>query len=172
MALINGVINGSSYFEKIRNYENIICYGAGSKGAQTVEALKLYDILPSMFVDSDETKWGQNCAGVPIVGYNEMKEKCAEYCILITAVYANAIEIYKSLKQKGETADIYFMSNPYKAENKFLTDKDLDEDKEKLLQSYDSLKDAMSKEIFVQFLNWKITGDASKMYKYTGGGVS
>ena len=58
MVAISGLLSGREYFTKIKSYKNVICYGAGSKGAQTVEILKAYDIVPTLFVDRNRDKWG------------------------------------------------------------------------------------------------------------------
>lgn len=74
LEILNGLIDCSEYFSDIKRHKNIVCYGAGSKGAQTVEALKAYDITLLVFVDGDKEKWGKKCAGIPIISHNELKE--------------------------------------------------------------------------------------------------
>ena len=61
------------------------------------------------------------------------------------------------------------MSNPFKAENKFLTYKEIEADKDKLIMSYNAFNDEKSKKIFIEFINWKMTGDVSKLVPYTEG---
>ena len=48
------IINDKRYFDKIKEHSHIICYGAGSKGVQTVDLLREKGIEPFCFIDSDE----------------------------------------------------------------------------------------------------------------------
>lgn len=58
---------------------------------------------------------------IPIFDYSTIKTLFSEYCTCITCTYLNAMEIYAELKRQGEHNEIYFISNPFKAEDKFLS---------------------------------------------------
>ncbi len=169
MEMIKRVTDFNKYFDTIRQHENIVCYGAGSKGRQTVEILRERNIFPTAFVDGDEKRWGGDCAGLPVIGYEELTEKYEKYCILITCVYDNAKEIHDLLKEKGENNPVYYVCNPYKAENKFLSMEEIEHYREELQITYDAMEDDKSREILIRFLNWKGTGDMSGLVNYTEG---
>lgn len=169
MEIVKMVTDSEQYFDRIRQHKNIVCYGAGSKGKQTVEILREQNIFPYAFVDSNRDRWGGKCAGLPVMGYEKLKEKYETYCILITCVYDYAKEIYEMLRKEGEKNPVYHMCNPYKAENKFLSSKELKFQEKELQITYGALEDDKSREILIRFLDWKTTGDMSGLVNYTEG---
>ena len=172
MNIEQNLVDAKAYFFQIQNAHPVVCYGAGSKGKQTIEILrKQYHIFPEFFVDSKADQWEKDrmYAGIPVISYDELIEKYDEYCILITCVYRNAKNIYDMLIERGEKNPVYFVCNPYKAENKFLTFEEIQRDKEKLSITYSALSDERSKELLIHFFNWKLTGDMSQIVHYTQG---
>lgn len=172
MNIEENLIDAKAYFFQIQNTHHVVCYGAGSKGKQTIEILRnQYNIFPEFFVDSKADKWEEDrmYAGIPVIAYDELIKKYDKYCILITCVYKNAKDIYDMLMEMGEKNPIYFVCNPYKAENKFLTIEEIQRQKEKLSITYHALRDGESKELLIHFLNWKLTGDMSQIANYTQG---
>ena len=95
------IINDKRYFDKIKEHSHIICYGAGSKGVQTVDLLREKGIEPFCFIDSDEKKWGKNIAGLPVYGIDEIRG-LRDCCILITTVYKTAVEIRNCVSWGGQ----------------------------------------------------------------------
>lgn len=158
------IINDKRYFDKIKEHSHIICYGAGSKGVQTVDLLREKGIEPFCFIDSDEKKWGKNIDGLPVYGIDEIRG-LRDCCILITTVYKTAVEI-RNCVSWGAT--VLFCANPYKSEKKFLTMQEVVND-DNFRLTYDLLSDEKSKKIWIDHINWKITGNSEHTAKWTEG---
>lgn len=163
--LFSRLVNSKEYFDKLKSKENIVCWGAGSKGRQTLALLKEKGIEPVAFCDNNLQLLGEYIEDVPIFNYEEIKRKYTRYCICVTCTLFNALEIYHMLRKEGEQNDIYFVSNPFKAENKFLDITEIESHYTEYEESYNALSDEESKKLFIDFLNWKITGDISITYK-------
>lgn len=169
---INELLNeGDKLIQNLKSAKNLICFGAGSKGVQTLEILRGLKIEPVAFCDNNPKRWGAFINNIPIYGYDEIKKIFGEYSILLTVTIKNAIEIWNDLKEKEEKNKIYFMSNPFKIESKLLTSKDIEEKKELYEQSYRLLEDDKSKEIFSKFIKWKMTGNLYENYEMTEYGI-
>ena len=145
--------------------KNIVCYGAGSKGRQSIQILREHGIEPAVVCDGNSALWGQSCEGVTILGYDEMKKKFDDYTILLTCVWENALSIRKFLQSQQEQHPIVFFSNPYKVETKVFSLAEVEEQREALDESYHLLADDESRCLFVNFLRWKMTGDISATAK-------
>lgn len=165
--LFSMLINSKEYFDGLKNKENVVCWGAGSKGRQTLALLKEKGIGPVAFCDNNPGLAGEYIEDIPIMDYEAIKKKYERYCICITCTLSNALEIYDMLQNRGEHNDIYFVSNPFKAENKFLDISEMIQGKREYEESYNALFDEESKKLFVDFLNWKITGDLTIINKRT-----
>ena len=161
------IIDDELYYSKIRMYKNIFFYGAGSKGMQTFELLKKKGIKPVAFLDSNDNKWGKDLCGIPIESYQYAKE-FEDRCILITTVYRTAISIKKCLIAQGETCPIIVCSNPFKSEVKTVTKKEV-EACSNAGMSFELLSDEKSKNIYIDWINWKITGDNLPLAVWTEG---
>lgn len=160
------LVNSDEYFGNLKE-KTIICWGAGSKGKQTSQLLIEKGIYPVAFCDNNPQLAGGDINGIPIYNYETVREKYKKYCICITATLGNAIKISQGLKSRGETNKICFMANPFKAENKFLDTAEIMKNYEEYEESYMALEDEKSRKIFINFLNWKITGDQYLTYGET-----
>ena len=147
-------------FEQWRG-RNIICYGAGSKGRQSIQILREHGIEPVAVCDGNPSLWGQMCEGVKIISYDDMKVVFDNYTILLTCVWENALSILEFLQSRQEFHPIVFFSNPYKVETKVLSFEEVSQQREALDESYRLLADDESRRLFVNFLRWKMTGDIS-----------
>lgn len=163
----NLVIDDVEYFNTIKQYKNVVCWGAGAKGRQTKLLLQQKGINVKYFIDSNNKKWGTIIDGIEVISYEKLKT-LTEYCILITTVYGASKSIKEFLYKEHEKNPVYCCANPYKSETVFLTKEKVLNDK-KAEETYKILKDEKSKDIFVGFINWKITGDHSYTTKYTEG---
>lgn len=168
MAAIEELIERvSEYWINISSSKNIICFGAGQKGKQTLELLRERGIFPIAFCDNNKDLIGKNINDLQVLSYEELKQTYSEYTILITTTIEYALEIKNNLLNHGEKNKIYFMANPFKVENKFLSIEDIKNDVENYISCYNIFDDDLSKEIFIEFLYWKATGDLSASLIYT-----
>lgn len=162
-SLIERVIE---YWININSSKNIICFGAGQKGKQTLALLQKKGIYPIAFCDNNKDLIGKTINDLPVLSYEEIKKTYSQYTIVITTTIKYALEIKNNLLDYGETNKIYFMANPFKAENKFLDIDDLKNEVDKYINCYNLFEDELSKEIFIEFLYWKSTGDLSTSLRY------
>ncbi len=145
--------------------KNIVCYGAGSKGRQSIQILREHSIEPVAVCDGNSALWGHLCEGVTILSYDEMRKTFADYTILLTCVWENALSIRDFLQSQQERHPILFFANPYKVETKVLSLDEVEAQQEALDESYRLLADDESRNLFVNFLRWKMTGDISATAK-------
>ena len=162
-------IRMQSVIDIISKYPLVVCYGAGSKGIQAVHILEKYGIRPNYFVDNNPRKWNTKLERIPIISYKELKEKEQDYIILLTCVYANAIEISKQLINEGEKNRIIHFANPFKVEEKLLNVDEIPDFEQICNYNLNMLEDDKSRQIFCDFLKWKMTGNQTYTYKYTEG---
>ena len=99
-ALLDKIIDSEEYFYNLKT-KKIVCWGAGSKGRQTLELLREKGIEPIAFCDNNKDLQGKSMKGIPILNYDTIKNECSDYCICITCTYSNAMGIYNELKNSG-----------------------------------------------------------------------
>lgn len=160
------LVNSDDYFGSLKE-KTIVCWGAGSKGRQTCQLLKEKGIYPVAFCDNNPKLKGEHINNVPIYSYDIIRKKYEKYCICITTTLNSALEISQMLKNLGEKNEVCFMANPFKAENKFLDTSEILDNFVDYEESYRALEDEKSRKIFVNFLNWKITGNQYLTYEET-----
>lgn len=120
--------------------------------------LKEKGISPVMVCDNDSRLWGGTLRAdgieLPIESYETMRERYSDYVIVITTMISAARQIAQQLREKGETNPIFHMSNPFKVEERFLPYE------EKYEQYADWFADGKSRELYADFLKYKMTGNA------------
>lgn len=168
MQIMDGLIERvNKYWENIYNTNNIVCFGAGQKGKQTITLLREKGIEPVALCDNNVDIQGRQIMDLPVLSYNSLKSLYNDYTIIITTTINYALKIKEALLLQGEKNPICFMANPFKAENKFLSVDNITSDLDEYIQCYNILEDQESKDIFIEFLYWKLTGDLSTILKYT-----
>ena len=164
------LIDDSQYFEKIKKYNHIIVYGAGNKAKLTIPLLENKGIVPCVVCDGNSALWGKTFLGkYPICSYEQATSKFSNYCILICATVHVATEIIEELGKKGEKNPIYHCCNLFKVDSRFLSTQDYLSNLDRYSAVYDLLEDDLSKQIYIEFLNSKMTGSMFSLQKLTDG---
>lgn len=164
------LIDDSQYFEKIKKYNHIIIYGAGNKAKLTIPLLENKGIVPCVVCDGNSALWGKTFLGkYPICSYEQATSKFSNYCILICATVHVATEIIEELGKKGEKNPIYHCCNLFKVDSRFLSTQDYLSNLDRYSAVYDLLEDDLSKQIYIEFLNSKMTGSMFSLQKLTDG---
>lgn len=164
------LIDDSQYFEKIKKYNHIIVYGAGNKAKLTIPLLENKGIVPCVVCDGNSALWGNTFLGkYPICSYEQATSKFSNYCILICATVHVATEIIEELGKKGEKNPIYHCCNLFKVDSRFLSTQDYLSNLDRYSAVYDLLEDDLSKQIYIEFLNSKMTGSMFSLQKLTDG---
>lgn len=165
-------IDSSSYFEKFIKDKNIVCWGVGAKCRQAFSIFKKMQIKPLAVCDGNPVLWGQNINfegnNYKIENYEDIKKKYTNILFVLTMAINNAIEVKRFLESNGETKIIQFC-NPFKVDNVLLDSNFIDINKDKIAKVYEILQDDLSKKIFIENLNYKITGDMLNLYGETKG---
>ncbi len=173
LCLQDNLINQEEYFNSITNKGNIIIYGIGRKFKQVKELLKKYNIEPIALCDGNQNNWGKdievNGKTLKVLSYNKVKELYSSYTILITTYIKNTIEIYSYLTSIGETNSILQFCNPFKVEAGLLEKNILYENIDRYNYIYNNLADDLSRKIFSENLNYKMTGNMLNLCRYTDG---
>lgn len=162
------LINPNSYFEEIRNVNNIIMFGAGSKARQVIKLLADKNIFPCEICDNNKMLHGQKFMvggqkTYVISPYDEIREKYKSYSILISTTITNAMSIKDDLVKSGEQNPIYHACNFFKVDETFLSYEEVIND-ERYKRIYELLEDEDSKRIYVKNINSKLTGNGLALY--------
>ncbi len=161
------IINPDVYYEEIKRNKNIIMYGIGSRARQTIAFLKEKGIIPIEVCDGNEKLWGQIFdKGYVIRSYKEIKERYSDYCIVLSVAINNALEIINDLE---EGVSYYHVCNPFKIENGFLDYHDFLNSCKEYEAICDILQDEKSQNIFIENINYKLTGNLLRLQKLEDG---
>lgn len=161
------IINPDLYFEEIKSYKNIIMYGIGSKARQTINFLKEKGIVPIEVCDGNEKLWGGVFDNTYIIrSYKEIKEKYKGYCVVLPVAINNALEIMKEL---DEGVQCFHVCSPFKIESGFLDYDDFKNSQKEYEAVYSTLEDEISKNIFIENINYKLSGNLLRLHKLEDG---
>lgn len=158
------IIDDKKYFEKLKK-KDICLYGAGAKGRQTLYLLRKKGIEPIAFIDQCAEKYADGYDGVEVISPEKAAQKYSHCMVLITTVWPLAIEIEKFVKMHWK--EYVVCANPFKVETRFLTKAELCKGADLIINSYELLADEKSKQLFIEDINWKITGDSTRPAKQT-----
>lgn len=142
----------------------IVMYGAGSYAVDVTKFLKSHGVaIEAYFVDGAYVKPGQLfMEAYPMKPIEELTEIYPECNIVIGfADYKRAREVLSGLSISSTS---YFFDAPNHLE--FFDYEYIKEHEAEFEASYNLLEDQLSKDIFVAFINSKISGDPSPLYPY------
>jgi FkbM family methyltransferase len=143
----------------------IVIYGAGSYAEDTYEFLKKHGIRTNAFcVDKkylSQQKLFKN--KFPIIDIEKIHEKYTE-CEMVIG-FADHERAKKTLKQLGYYYQTYFIDAP--DQDIFFDYSYIKNNQSKFAETLDMLADQRSKDIFIAFINAKISSNPSCLYKYT-----
>lgn len=166
----NLLLSDLEYFDDIKNYQHIIVYGAGNKAKLTLPLLENKGIKPCAICDGNRELWGTSLLGkYPIDSYEQVTSKFSEYCILICATIHVAMEIMAELHEKGEKNPIFHCCNLFKVDACFLSKSDYLSKRERYSAIYNLFEDNLSRQVYIEFLNSKVTGNLLSLVKLTDG---
>lgn len=141
-----------------------VMYGAGSYAVDVTKFLKSHGVtIDAYFVDGAYFKPGQLFMDVnPLQPIEDIQKLYPECNIVIGfADYKRAREVLLGLSISSES---YFFDAPNHLE--FFDYEYIKEHEAEFEASYNLLEDQLSKDVFVAFINSKISGDPSPLYPY------
>ena len=83
---------------KIRDFESVIIYGAGSAGQIMLLKLLQHNVKVECMTDSDPDKCGVKFLNIPIIHIDAIEDK-HESAVIVSGVYA--FEVAKELEKRG-----------------------------------------------------------------------
>ncbi len=147
-------------FKKIKNSGlPLMLFGAGAVAVFTLQNLKKHGIRAECFCDNNREKQGRMIYGIPVYSYTEFREKYQDgYNIIIST--ANMKALYEWLIGQGEKKErIHYMADfrdPWSAKTDYAFIK---ENESEFEEAFYSLADELSKKVYVNVLNCKLSGD-------------
>lgn len=162
--------NVDEYFNKVRKHKNIILFGCGGKGRGAVPILKAHGIKITAVCDNNQALWGQKFLDKYIIqGFDDGVAALEDCCVIITASIIYATEIQREIQKSYPQIPVYHLSTPFKVESGLLPESELQAHRSELTDSYNLLQDDESRNIFLDTLNWKLTGNMLPLNKYALG---
>lgn len=159
--------------ELIWNHHNqnrsIVFWGCGNNAHIVGKLLEKKGIIPVAFCDNNSNMWGKCVDGIMVMSYEQIKEKYPNHCILITTAVGGAIAISKQLQEAGETCEAYHVEKPFKVDDEFLEYEYFLQHREAFETVYGMLADDLSKEVFAENINFRLSGDKMRLIKYVDG---
>lgn len=150
------IVCAKEYFNRLKE-RGVVLFGGGSKARQVIDLLRKKEIKIIAVCDSNERLWGTEiCQGLTVQSFLEVKKEHRDFVVLLTAAINNALSICQTL---DTTIEYYQFCSPFKVENGLLDDLEVEKNKNKIQAILDCLEDEMSKDIFIENLNYKLTGN-------------
>ena len=147
----------------------IIFWGCGNSMHVMKDVLKEKGISPSAYCDNNSQLIGKMIDNIPILSYKQIRERYEHYLIILTVAINNAIPIVEQLKKEHEKNPIFHVEHPFKVEKGFLEYESIEERIEDFETVYGLLQDELSKDIFVNCINFKLTGNKLPLLRYVDG---
>lgn len=147
----------------------IIFWGCGNSMRIVKEKLAEKGIVPTAFCDNNEKLIGTYIDNIPVLSYEQIKKYYTDYVIILTVAINNAIPIVEQLREQQEKHPIYHMEHPFKVENTFLEYQYLENHNDEFEAVYKALEDEESRNIFVQSINFKLSGNKLPLLNYVDG---
>lgn len=159
----DSIIN-EDILNKLKNYQNIIIFGASDSGSWAANLLRQHNIFPKCYCDNSPRKWGEFKNGLCIRSYEDAMQEYNDAAICIASmwqedIYNQICEFNPSLSEHvydvlttmaWETSECLFKSSEReyikKNENAFVN-------------LYQELADDYSKKTLEGILNYRLTRD-------------
>lgn len=147
----------------------IVFWGVGSNMYAVRDTLEARKIRPAVFCDSNPGMWGKNIDGIPVISYESLKEHYSRYYIILTVAINNALEIVRQLRFEGEKNQIFHVEKAFKVGETFLEYNELESAVDIYENIYEMFADDLSKELFVENINFKLTGNKLTLVEFADG---
>lgn len=145
--------------EIYKNGETVVLFGAGTIGIQNLNVIKEISKVNIVFCDNNKSKQGISIEGICVISFRELLNNYKNSRIIITSVlYYDEIlmqlednKLDKNVINPFDVLLIYFEYRDYY--------KLIEENEAEFRNVYELLSDEYSKKIFIERLNYCITGN-------------
>ena len=170
MGLLDKFIKQEDLFWKCTSREEpLVFWGCGNNARIVSKILKKEGIVPSAYCDNDSGLIGSYIDGIEILSYEQVKKRYSKYRIVLTVAINNAVLIMEQLKKAEEKNEILHMEKPFKVDDEMLSHTYVEENISDFENVYNWLTDEKSKEIFVNCINFKLSGNKVDLIKHIDG---
>ncbi len=140
----------------------VVLWGAGEMAWYIRAYLCYHGIDPVCLCDNNPSKQGTVHLGLPVYGYDNLKEKMAQnggkYNIVVSTGPQYKDAIYAQLAEAHEKNPVWYLRG-YEVCGEKITYPYIREHLLKFEEAYASLADDFSKKVFINVLNAKLSGD-------------
>lgn len=164
------IINeNTSIWNEVHSNKPIIFWGCGNSMHLVKNELKDRGIVPTAYCENNKDMIGKAINGIPILSYEQIKQRYKEYIIVLTVAIGNAIQIMDQLRRSDEKNPIYHVEHPFKVDKEFLEYSYVQEYITEFEQIYDMLEDEKSRKVFAQCISFKMNGNKIPLLDYVDG---
>jgi FkbM family methyltransferase len=143
----------------------VVLFGAGEICWYIVDYLRSHGLEPVCICDNNPAKHGTQLSGLPIYSYAALKDvfgsRSGVYNLVLSVGPMHEAAIRAQLAAAQEENPIWYLRG-YEVCGEKLTYRYVCEHREQFEEAYASLADEFSKEVFVNVLNAKISGDFAR----------
>ena len=139
-----------------REERPIVVYGMGNGADKLFERLDKYGVKISDVFASDGFVRGHSFRGFKVLSFSEIKEKYAEFVILLSFA-SNRIEVIEMIKNINREYELYVPDMPV-ASAQYFDREFYNSNYTSILDAYNALADDESRNVFSAMVNYKLTG--------------
>ena len=147
----------------------IVFWGCGNNARIIKKTLETKGLTPVAYCDNNLSLCEKKIDGVPVLSYSQVKEKYKECVFALTVAIGNAISIEEQLKAAGERNPICHIEKAFKCDEGFLEYDYMEKHIEDFEKIYAILQDEQSKEIFINNINYKLSGNKLPLLHFVDG---
>lgn len=90
----NSIIN-EDILNRLRNYQNVIIFGAGDSGSWAADLLRQHNVFPQCYCDNSPRKWGKLKNGLRIRSFEDVMKEYKDVAVCIASMWQE--EIYNQI---------------------------------------------------------------------------
>ena len=139
----------------------VVLFGAGDMACYVLEYLRQQDIEPACLCDNSPMKQGTTLLGLPVYGYADLGTRMgrgAAYNLVISVGPEAKDVIISQLAAADETNPVWYLRG-YEVCGERLNGTFVEEHAAEFEEAYSSLADERSRQVFVNVLNARLSGD-------------
>lgn len=147
----------------------VIFWGCGNNAKIVGRLLEEKNIRPTVYCDNNSKMIGKKLDGIEVLSYEQIKERFHKYYIILAVAIHNAKVIEEQLKEAGEKNPVFHVEKLFKVDNEWLEYDYLEENIRQFKEIYELLEDDISKKIFVDNINFRLSGNKLELLKCVDG---
>ena len=135
----------------------IVVYGMGNGADKLFDRLNTYGVTVSDVFASDGFVRGHSFRGYPVLSFSEIREKYADFVILLSFATSRA-EVLEMLSDIDGKYEMYIPDMPVAGAEEYFDRELYNTHYDEILSAYDALADEKSRDTFAAVVNYKLSG--------------